>query len=140
MIQNSNNFGYDAVSGLWKPIAVDASGRLTINPAGPILLTQPVTVQGTVTVNQPVQVRGENNNRIFAYESPVNIIYSNTTLATGNNQLTVYTVPANKLLILMGMLWQYTGTITNVALYPRLDIAGGGYIIGYTKPPVSSQP
>jgi len=90
-------------------------------------------------LSMPVtEIKGSNNNKIFAYESTIHTRIENTNLSSGTNTLSSDAIPDNKIGMITYAAIRYVGTVTNVRLYLSIIKGTVSTDIGFIYPPVSS--
>ena len=129
-------FAFDG--SFYKPLQVDSDGYLRTSEQHPLttiaatVSNWPGTQQVSLAADQNVQARQYGYFGTAWQKQPINLgftssltkICSNIALAAGNQTLTIYTVPANTVVIVDTVSVAYIGTVTNVKLRIRFKCGG----------------
>jgi hypothetical protein len=87
---------------------------------------------GHVLIQNPIEVKGTNTDKLLSLVHRLNFYTFSITLAAGTNNLAVFTVPAGLYYHVTNMGLAYVGTVLNVILQLNADFGG-------TAQPVESQ-
>lgn len=126
--------GQDANNNL-VPLLLDTSGKILIYGNVPVQLVAGVALIGKVDINtmpgglSTLQVRGDNLDKIWAYDSNWITSPGSGALTAGTNNIDDTAVPANKVLVVTDVAVRYIGTITNVFIRLDLRLGGSAYVL-----------